>query len=600
MGCSGSKSEGATSRATSAQGDSKQRNKDGNKSVASNPRSPEDNKKSLEGSSVDEPGYGQKVAPLDPLPPDDPGVPIEKVVCQFDDFKDGEMREVDIDGSKVLLVREHGEYHAIGARCTHVKAPLVKGVLCNGRVRCPWHGACFNIRTGDIEDFPGLDSLQKYTTVVEEGNVKVKTFDKLLKSKIRVKEMSCFSEMEEDLYLIIGGGPASVVCAETIRQEGFRGKVVIATKEPHLPYDRTKLSKAPDSTGSKLALREADFYKVYDIEVLSNKEAVSIDTMLNSATFADGDTINYNKLMIATGGRPKPLTVPGGDLENICLLRSPEDGNTIVEQSKGKNVVVVGTSFIGLEIAAYLSKKAKSVQVVGRSNVPFKHTLGDKVGAAMQKMHEERGVKFHFGAEVQECIGKDGKLSEVILTTNEKLSADVCIVGTGVLPSTVFLQDSGIEMNSRGHIIVDKYMRTNKDNVFAGGDIVEFPLFTSGDEPVNIGHYQMAHAHGRTAGLSMMEVDMELRSVPFFWTEQYGKSLRYSGYNGPGFDDVIIDGNLDELHFTAYYTKGDKVIAVASMGPDPMTGHAAEMFLAGKTIGKEECRDKEWTNRIQD
>ncbi|XP_071946293.1 apoptosis-inducing factor 3-like [Antedon mediterranea] len=508
-------------------------------------------------------------------------------VCKVDDLKDGEMKEVEVSSGKALLIREHGEFSAIGHKCSHYGAPLIKGVLSNGHVRCPWHGACFNSKTGDIEESPGLDSVPKFDVKVEGDDVIVTCNNK--ESHKRIKEMTCQSPDEDKKILIIGGGAAATTCAETLRQEGFKGQLVMATKEGHVPYDRPKLSKALDATADSLALRKADFFSVYDIDVKTSMEAVSVDTMLNSVKFQNGESLVYDTLVVATGGKPRKLTIPGADLENVCLLRTPEDGNHIVANAKGKNVVIIGASFIGVEVAAYLANKASSVTIVGRSTVPYEASLGKDIGGALQKLCEEKNVKFIMNNGVTELKGEEGKLREAVLKDGQTIAADVCVVGIGVTPSTEFLKDSGVVMNDRGAVIVDKTMKTNKDNIYAAGDIVEFPLSIADDAKVSIGHWQMAHAHGRTAALNVLDQETEVKSVPYFWTQIFGKSVRFAGYSN-GMDDVIIDGSLEELKFVAYYTKGDRVVAAASMNSDPVVSQFAEFLLSDQDVLKSELQ----------
>nr|XP_006821120.1 PREDICTED: apoptosis-inducing factor 3-like [Saccoglossus kowalevskii] len=478
-----------------------------------------------------------------PLPKAQKVVPVEAVVCKVDDLKDGEMREVSVGSGKALLIKEHGAYSAIGSKCTHYGAPLVE---------------------------------------IKNDNVVVKTNKKALEKNRRIKSMSTRLPEEDKTFLLIGGGAASEVCAETLRQEGFKGRVVIATKEKYLPYDRPKLSKALSSTAASIALRDKDFYSVYDIEVSTDMEAVAVDTMMNSVKFKNGESINYDQLLLATGGTPRVLPIPGHDLKNVCLLRTPDDANFIADHAKGKKVVIVGTSFIGMEVAASLTDKTSYISAVGLENVPFELAIGEQ-------MLEEKNVTFYMNNSVKEFHGENGQLKSVELKSGENLPADLCVVGAGVIPSTDFIKDSGLTMNTRNQLVVNKYMRTNKPNVYAAGDIVEFPLTMANDEKVNIQHWQIAHMHGRTAALNMLDHDIETHSVPYFWTMMLGKSLRFTGYN-VGHDDVIIDGSTEELKFVAYYTKGENVVAVASIGADPTVSQAAELFSAGKEITKTELQ----------
>uniref|UniRef100_A0A8C2I1W1 Apoptosis inducing factor mitochondria associated 3 n=1 Tax=Cyprinus carpio TaxID=7962 RepID=A0A8C2I1W1_CYPCA len=463
---------------------------------------------------------------------------IEASVCHVKDIENGQMREVDLGAGRALLIKEHGEFFAMGHKCPHYGAPLVKGVLSKGHVRCPWHGACFNITTGDIEDFPGLDSLPTFQVRVEKEKVIIRANKQALQTQRRSKAMSkCSAVINSSTgfshILIIGSGPAGLVCAETLRQEGFTDRIVMCTMDKHLPYDRPKLSKV-----------------------------VSVDVKTRTVTFRDGFKMEYRKLFIATGSRPKPLSYKGKDVGNVFHLRTPEDANSIATLASSKNAVIVGTSFIGMEVAAALTDKAHSVSVIGIEAVPFRKALGEKVGKALMK------------------------LKEVVLKSGKVLRADVCVIGIGEsVPATAFLKQSGVHMDSKGFIPVNKTMQTNIDGVFAGGDMVTYPLALRSNKKVNIPHWQMAHVHGRVAALSMMGKASDTKTVPYFWTAMFGKSIRYAGY-GDGFDDVVIQGDLDELKFVAFYTKSEEVVAVASVNYDPIVSRVAEVFGAGKTIRK--------------
>jgi len=280
--------------------------------------------------------------------------------------------------------------------------------------------------------------------------------------------------------------------------------------------------------------------------------------------------------------------VPGSDLENVLLLRSPEDANKIAEIGPGKKAVIIGSSFIGMELAAFLAGKATCVTVIGRSEIPFANVLGKEIGLLLKKMHEDKGVKFIHGQTVKEFKGRGGKLSSVVLTDGNELEADLCLLGVGVKASTEFLANSRVPLNSQGSIIVNKFMEAS-DSVYAAGDIACFPLKMLDWESVTIGHWQMAHKHGLTAARNMMGKKEEINTVPFFWTMQYGKSVRYCGH-AHQFDDVIIDGSLDDMKFIAYFVKGEKVLAVATMGRDPVAAKAANHLYEGTMPTASEIR----------
>uniref|UniRef100_A0A674B6A8 AIF family member 3 n=1 Tax=Salmo trutta TaxID=8032 RepID=A0A674B6A8_SALTR len=432
---------------------------------------------------------------------------LEASVCHVKDLENGQMREVDLGSGRALLIKEHGEFSAMGHKCPHYGAPLVKGILSKGHVRCPWHGACFNIVTGDIEDFPGLDSLPTFqVTFLVRFDLQSQKRSKAMARCSAVNSSTGFSQV-----LIIGSGPAGLVCAETLRQEGFTDRIVMCTMDKHPPYDRPKLSK--------------------------------VCTEIQSTP------------------QPKLMNYKGQDVRNVFHLRTPEDANSVARLANNKNAVIVGTSFVGMEVAAALTDKAHSVSIIGIEAIPFRKALGEKVGKAIMK------------------------LKEVVLKSGKVLRADVCVIGTGSGPATGFLKQSGVHMDSKGFVPVNKTMQTNVDGVFAGGDIVTFPFPGRSNKKVNIPHWQMAHVHGRTAAHGMMGRPTEIKTVPYFWSAMFGKSLRYAGY-GDGFDDVIIQGDVDELKFVAFYTRGEEVVAVASMNYDPIVSRVAEVLGSGKTIRK--------------
>ena len=518
-----------------------------------------------------------------------PSGAIEAKVAKVGDLKDGEMREVVVGEGKALLVFSNGQYSAIGHKCSHYGAPLAKGSLCGERVRCPWHGACFNVRTGDLEDFPGLDSVPKYDVRIDGEDIVVIGNEKGLSNFRRTADMVSCSPDDKRTFLIVGGGAAAISCAETLRQEGFKGRVVMTTKEDCLPYDRPKLSKALSSSADALSLRKAEFFKAHDIEVLQGKEAVGVDVASKTVTYADGSTQKYDRVAFATGGAPRSCPAPGNDLQGIHLLRTVSDGNAIAAEAEGKHLVVVGTSFIGMEVAACLVSKCESVTVVGRSAVPFKFSLGETIGLALKNMHEEKGVKFQLGTTVSEFVGEDGKLTSVKLENGETLQADVCVLGLGVTPSTSYLKSvEGLTFAPGGSVKVDKSMKAAED-IFVAGDIAHFPLDLAGDH-VTIGHWQVASYHGRIAACGMLDSPKAVvNTVPFFWTQQFGKSVRYAGYAGK-FDDVIIEGDPNELKFVAAYVREGKVAAVATMGMDPLAAKAADCLRTGTMPSAEEIK----------
>ncbi|XP_044139812.1 apoptosis-inducing factor 3-like isoform X2 [Bufo gargarizans] len=522
---------------------------------------------------------------------------ITQELCKDFDMKDGEMREFEVQGQSVLLVRNNGVFSAVGNKCSHYGAPLSKGVLVGDRVRCPWHGACFNVRNGDIEEFPGLDSLPCFKITVENGSVYIVTSKKALESTKRIKSMSSRCAGDRSTVVIIGTGPSALVCAETLRQEDYKGRIVLVTREKHVPYDRTKLSKAMNAKAVEIYLRSTEFYKEHDLEVWTEKEAVSVNTDEARVKFSDGSFLQYSQLLIATGSRPRELKCPGSTLKNVFYLRCPEDANAISEAATKKNVVIMGSSFIGMEVAAFLADKACSVSVVGKSDVPFQAVMGTQIGEVAMKLLMERGVKFYMRTEAREIQGNGGQVKEVVLRNGTHLPADVVVAGIGVTPVSNFLKGSRVAVGIKGAIYVDQFMRTSVHDVFAAGDVVSFPLAMMDGHRANIGHWQMAHSHGRIAALNMLNKQVPVTSVPFFWTSLLGKSIRYAGF-GEGFTEIVIKGALEELKFLAFYLKDDIVVAVSSMNFDPIVSQVAEIIFSGKRITKKEVLAEDFINVI--
>ncbi|XP_068766028.1 apoptosis-inducing factor 3 isoform X2 [Struthio camelus] len=518
----------------------------------------------------------------------DGGDTVTAEVCEEADMADGELREVTVAGHTVLLLRNRTQFSALGSRCPHYGAPLSRGVLRGNRLRCPWHGACFDIKTGDIEEHPALDCLPRFKVTVEDGKVFVTAKKKDLESSLRVKETSKRCLLNPDTVLLLGGGVAALVCAETLRQEGFTGRIIMATKEKHCPYDKAKLSKEMNLKAEDIYLRTPEFLDARGIELWTEREAVSVDFQRQKVRFKNGSSQKYNHLLIATGSHPILLEVPGADLQNVCLLQTPEDSSKILELATGKNLVIIGASFIGMEIAAFLSDKAGAISVVEKKELPFQKVLGSQVGGVAMKMLQNKGVKFYMKTKLSELKGKDGKVTEAVLDSGKKIPADVVVTAIGVSPSSAFLKGTSIARDSSGAILVDLRMQTNIPNVFAAGDVVSFPVALLNRERSSIHHQQVAEAHGHIAALNMLKKQKELRTIPFFWTTMLGKSIRYAGC-GEGYTDTVVKGSLEELKFLIFYIKDGYVIAAASLNCDPMVSLIAEVLYSGKQISKEEA-----------
>ncbi|XP_073989012.1 apoptosis-inducing factor 3-like isoform X2 [Rhodnius prolixus] len=521
---------------------------------------------------------------------------VEDIVCQESEIAENGMKVCDLgtDGGKVLLIKQNGVINAIGTKCSHYGAPLSSGALGNGRIRCPWHGACFNIKTGDIEDFPGLDSIPCYQVEIESGGgVKVRAKKSDLKSNKILKCMSARDPNNNTTFIIVGGGPAGQICAETLRQEGFTGRLILISADAYPPYDRIKLSKQLDYTIDQIKLRPETFYKEHDIELMLSTKAVSLDAKQKLLILNNKLKLNYSSIFIATGSEPRKLTVPGSDLKNVFALRTLSDAEEINKVlTPSSQVVIIGTSFIGMEVAAYCIKKCNqgSVTVIGRSSVPFAESLGTVVGERIARLFTEKGVKLRTGVTIDHLEGDETSVNAAVLSDGTLLPANVVIVGLGTTFASDFLNDSGIAINDNGSVPVNKFLETNCPGIFAGGDIAEAPVFAAGDMKKSIGHWGLAHYHGKIAALNMMSVTTPLKTVPFFWTMLFGISFRYAGY-APSYNDTIVAGDVESLKFACYYCKDDQILAVTTVGVDPLAAQYAELTYNGVTLYKKDISD---------
>lgn len=502
-----------------------------------------------------------------------------KPVCRLSDIADGEMREVKAGDTPVLLARVDGKCYAVAAHCTHYGAPLADGYLSGDRIVCPWHHACFNARTGVLEEPPALDSLASYPVRIDDDEIFVD-----MPEGAPDRETPAMAKRDTDderVFLIIGGGAAGYMAAQTLREEGYTGRIVIITRESRAPYDRPNLSKDylhGHAEPEWMPLRGDDFYSEHDIEIVYDKEVASVDAGTRQIAFAGGDTMDCDSLLIATGGEPRLLQLPGGDLKNVFVLRSFDSADTIIAAAEGaKNAVVIGASFIAMEGASSLRQRGLSVTVVAPDKVPFERTLGLEIGRLFQSVHESNGVAFRLGQQVRTLEG-EGKVERVVLESGEKIEADLVIVGIGVSPATSFLD--GVDKQKDGSVTVDEFMSLG-NGVFAAGDIASFIDPRTG-ERTRIEHWRTALQQGRAAAKNMLGRKEHYTAVPFFWTTQFDVTLNYVGH-AMGWDKLDFDGELEKRDFLATYRKGDKIVAVAGMNRDRELAEWEERFRLDQT-----------------
>jgi NADPH-dependent 2,4-dienoyl-CoA reductase/sulfur reductase-like enzyme/nitrite reductase/ring-hydroxylating ferredoxin subunit len=495
----------------------------------------------------------------------------EAELTNVGDLKDGEMKAFDVGETKVLLACANGNFHAVGATCPHYGAPLAEGELCGERIICPWHHASFDVATGDLLEPPAFDALPSYEVRIEGERVIVTLPDEPVDR--RVPPMAGRGHRrDERAFVILGGGAAGYMAAQTLREEGFQGRVLMITREDRLPYDRPNLSKdylQGHAEPGWMPLRPDEFFTEHGIEVLCGREVTRVDAKAKTVSFKGGEQLAYDALLVATGAEPRALQIAGSDLKNVLTLRSFADTDTIIAAAEqAKRAVVIGASFIGMEAASSLKTRGLEVTVVAPNKTPFEKTLGAAIGSLFQKIHEENGVRFRLGSKVARIMG-NSKVEAVELEVGEKpekpekIDADLVVIGIGVKPATDFLAEVGLHED--GGVIVDENLRA-ADSLYAAGDIAWFPSTLTGERQ-RIEHWRTALQQGRIAARNMTGKNIAYNSVPFFWTRQFDAGLLYVGH-AASWDEIIIQGDLSAQDFLAFYVKGDRVLAVAGMNRD--------------------------------
>jgi len=512
---------------------------------------------------------------------------IEQAAAKVTDLKDGEMKEVTVGETKVLLARVNGKFHAVAGLCTHYGGPLPEGVLSGHKIICPWHQAQFSLLTGDLEEPPALDAVPRFDVRIEGDNVVVAVPEGTTAK--RTPSMARHDPRADGrTFVILGTGAAGNAAAETLRQDGFQGRVVMVSQENRLPYDRPALSKGymhGATSADALPLRSEEFYNNHDIEVLLGQRVIDVSISARRVGFENGPSLKYDALLLATGGTPRRPQLPGANLENVLTLRSFDDASRIAGAAKpGLHAVVMGASFIGMEIASSLTRLGLSVTVVAPENVPFERTLGEQIGAMWQQVHEKRGVTFLLGSTVARIEGSH-KVKSVVLGDGKQLKADLVVIGIGVRPATEYLRD--VKLSPDGSVPVDGFLRVRED-VYAAGDIASFPDWRSG-QPIRIEHWRLAEQHGRIAAHNMAGRKVQFTSVPFFWTEQFEVYFQYVGH-ATTWDDVIFHGDVSKRKFVAFYVKDNKIVGTAGCNRDVQIAAAGELMRINRLPTPEELR----------
>lgn len=475
------------------------------------------------------------------------------------------------DETEVLLVNHDGIVLAMQSKCPHAGAPLEKGAICNGHLVCPWHMGTFSLPGGELVEPPPLEGLKMYPVRVSGEDIFVDP--KPIKPAPPVQ-----TSTDARTFLLVGFGAAGLMAAVTLRQEGFAGRIVSIDPVKEEPVDRTQLSKM--ALAGKMPLEKLAIHLPFKDQAHSEIERMTavvtrFSAARKEAVLSDGKTIYFDSALIATGGTPKRLEVPGA--EAAFTLRHSSDVAALLDAAeKGHSAVIIGTSFIGLEAAAALTQKGLRVTVVGPDHLPFAEKFGEPIAQALKAFHEKNGTHFLLDVEVT-GISKTGVqiTSKTAPHAAVVMPADLVVLGVGVTPELSFSHD--LPLSEKGGIAVGSDLRA-AESVWVAGDIASV-------KGTRIEHWRLAEQHGQLAARQMLGSTKTYDSVPFFWTFHYDKRLGYLGH-ATDWDEIVYDGSVEKLTFIAYYVKDDRVAAVLSCGRDTETAMLAEVMKTQPTLAE--------------
>ncbi len=487
-----------------------------------------------------------------------------------DALADGKMLAGHVGEDAVLLARRGSEFFAVGATCTHYHGPLAEGLMVDDTVRCPWHHACFSLRTGEALRAPALSPLQCWTTEVRDGKV----FVREKAAAPPIVQPSAPSSPRR--IVIIGGGAAGFAAAEMLRRRSFQGEVVLLSDDNAPPVDRPNLSKdylAGSAPEDWVPLREDSFYRDQNIDLRLNSPVAAIDTGAREIALGDGRKVVYDRMLLATGAEPVRLALPGMELPHVHVLRTLGDCRAIIAlAATARRAVVMGASFIGLEVAAALRARGIEVHVVAPEKRPMERVLGAELGEFVRGLHEEHGVIFHLEDAATAIDAR-----KVALKSGSTIDADLVVAGVGVRPRLALAEKAGLAID-RG-VVVDEYLQTSAPGIYAAGDIARWPDPHSG-AAIRVEHWVVAERQGQTAALNMLGGKTKFDAVPFFWSQHYDVPINYVGH-AETWDELTIDGSIANRDCVLRYKRNGRVLAVASIYRD------ADSLLAEAAMERE-------------
>lgn len=464
-----------------------------------------------------------------------------------------------VGDDQVLLIRRGAEVFAIAAHCTHYSGPLVDGLIVGDTVRCPWHHACFDLRTGEALRPPALSPVALWSVELRADRIFVR---EKRAATPQARRRATLAKAPSRI-VIVGGGAAGFAAAEKLRRERFAGQIVMLSHDDAAPVDRPNLSKdylAGTAPEEWMPLRPDNYYADNGIELRLGAEVTGIDVQAREVLLRDGGRTGYDRLLLATGAEPVRLPIPGADQPHVCTLRTLSDCRAIIELAKpARRAVVIGASFIGLEVAASLRARGIKVHVVAPESRPMERILGAQIGDFVRALHEEHGVVFHLDELVTGIAGK-----QVTLRSGGTLEADLVVAGIGVRPRVGLAEGAGLAVDHG--VVVNAYLETSAPGILAAGDIARWPDPLSG-ESIRVEHWVVAQRQGQAAAMNMLGHRESFTAVPYFWSQHYDVPINYVGHAAK-WDTLAVEGDVAARDCLVRFNRDGRTLAVASIYRD--------------------------------
>ena len=509
----------------------------------------------------------------------------EVVLGNVDEIHEGGMKKYQIGDNEnnfIIVSKVNGLYYATGGRCSHYGAPLQMGFLDGHHVICPWHAAAFDVRTGEMVEAPGMDAIPTYRVSVQGKNLVVHIPESKLNAvagSVNNRRLVKRDENDHRVFVVVGGGAAGATAVETLRREGFTGRIVLVSSENVLPYDRVPLSKNFKMNSNDLVFRSNEFYTEYGIEVELSSTVTSIDSSQKAIHLSTGKSLTYDKLLLATGSGAK---VPGQyrsylqTYSNVFTLRSSEDHTRFSSSlASAQDVVVIGSGFIGLEAAKSIKATwpEKNVTVIEQEPRPLAGILGPEIANQLILSQKLGGINFYLDQKIDSLEGENGKVTRVVIPTRKsyamavkptEIKADVVLLATGSQLTTNYVPSHLADVD--GSVRVNSHFQTEDSSIWAAGDIAQFHSLLS-ESRQRVEHWAVAQQQGRLAAMNMLGKGNNYVDVPFFWTNQF-LNVQFAGFvNGHNWtftETKAVNESEEKLPKITYFFKDERCIGVAA------------------------------------